>query len=72
MPVFAYQIDHGILPWSYGVHSSIHYDGVVDEKDMQYVVSNYLMQNPWMEKAPKGEKKVQGKTLEDILKELDM
>ncbi|MGG1674313.1 S8 family serine peptidase [Neobacillus sp. NRS-1170] len=52
--------------------ADINYDGVVDEKDMQYVIDNYLMQNPWMENAPKGEKKYKGKTLEDLLKEVGM
>ncbi|MEH7480428.1 S8 family serine peptidase [Neobacillus drentensis] len=52
--------------------ADVNYDGVVDEKDMQYVLNNYLMQNPWMENAPKAEKKYQGKTLEDVLKEVGM
>ncbi|MEH6996717.1 dockerin type I domain-containing protein, partial [Neobacillus drentensis] len=50
--------------------ADINFDGVVDEKDMQYVINNYLMQNPWMENAPKAEKKYKGKTLEDVLKEV--
>ncbi|MEH7378152.1 dockerin type I domain-containing protein [Neobacillus drentensis] len=52
--------------------ADVNYDGVVDGKDMQYVLNNYLMQNPWMENAPKAEKKYQGKTLEDVLKEVGM
>jgi subtilisin family serine protease len=53
--------------------SDINFDGVVDEKDMQFVVDNYLMQNPWMlDKAPKPEKKYKGKTLIDVLHEVGM
>ncbi|UNT71679.1 S8 family serine peptidase (plasmid) [Bacillus sp. N447-1] len=53
--------------------ADINYDGTVDEKDMQYVVNNYLMQNPWMlDKAPKPEEKQNGKSLNDILQEVGM
>ncbi|TDL72818.1 hypothetical protein E2R56_16650 [Rhodococcus qingshengii] len=53
--------------------SDINFDGVVDEKDMQFVVDNYLMQNPWMlDKAPKPEKTYKGKTLIDVLHEVGM
>ncbi|WP_144555730.1 hypothetical protein [Bacillus sp. X1(2014)] len=52
--------------------ADINYDGVVDEKYMHFVVNNYLMQNPWMENALKGEEKYKGKTLEDLLKEVGM
>ncbi|MFD4704943.1 hypothetical protein ACFWM3_08735 [Gottfriedia sp. NPDC058432] len=34
--------------------ADINFDRVVDKQDMQYVVNNYLMQNPWLlDKAPK-------------------
>ncbi|MEH7451466.1 S8 family serine peptidase [Gottfriedia acidiceleris] len=46
--------------------ADINFDGVVNEKDMQYVINNYLMQNPWMDKAPKAEKKYKSQTLESI------
>ncbi|XRG80640.1 S8 family serine peptidase [Rossellomorea sp. GAMAL-10_SWC] len=53
--------------------ADINFDGVVDEKDMQFVVKNYLMQNPWMlDKAPKPEEKYKGKALNDVLHEVGM
>jgi subtilisin family serine protease len=52
--------------------ADINFDGVVNEKDMQYVINNYLMQNPWMDNAPKAEKKYKGKTLDDVLHEVGM
>lgn len=53
--------------------ADINFDRVVDEKDMQYVVNNYLMQNPWMlDKAPKPKKNFKGKTLSDVLREVGM
>lgn len=50
--------------------ADINFDGVVDEKDMQYVINNYLMQNPWMDNAPKPVKTYKGQTLESVLKNL--
>ncbi|PGS56374.1 dockerin type I domain-containing protein [Bacillus sp. AFS041924] len=47
--------------------ADINYDGVVDEKDMQYVINNYFMQNPWYDNSPKAVKKYKGETLEDVL-----
>ena len=52
--------------------ADINYDGTVDEKDMQYVINNFAMQNPWMDNAPKAVMKYKGKTLEDLLKEWGM
>ncbi|MFB7142665.1 S8 family serine peptidase [Gottfriedia sp. NPDC056225] len=52
--------------------ADINYDGVVDAKDMQYVINNYLMQNPWNENSPKAVKKSKGKTLDDVLHALDL
>lgn len=39
---------------------------------MQYVVHNYMMQNPWDDNAPKAVKKYKGKTLDDVLKDVGM
>ncbi|PEJ57099.1 hypothetical protein CN692_14505 [Bacillus sp. AFS002410] len=52
--------------------ADINYDGVVDEKDMQYVINNYMMQNPWNENSPKAVKKYKGKTLDDVLQALGL
>ncbi|QKE76007.1 S8 family serine peptidase (plasmid) [Arthrobacter citreus] len=52
--------------------ADINFDGVVDAKDMQYVINNYLMQNPWNENSPKAVKKSKGKTLDDVLQSLDL
>ena len=41
-------------------NADINYDGVVDEKDMQFVIDNYSMQNPWNENSPKAVKKFKG------------
>ncbi len=52
--------------------ADINYDGVVDAKDMQYVINNYMMQNPWNDNSPKPAKKYKGKTLEDVLEALGL
>ncbi|MFB7140760.1 S8 family serine peptidase, partial [Gottfriedia sp. NPDC056225] len=52
--------------------ADINYDGVVDEKDMQYVINNYTMQNPWNDNSPKAVKKYKGKTLDDVLQALGL
>ncbi|MGG2025870.1 S8 family serine peptidase [Gottfriedia sp. S16(2024)] len=52
--------------------ADINYDGVVDAKDMQYVINNYMMQNPWNENSPKAVKKYKGKTLDDVLQALGL
>ncbi|PEJ57098.1 hypothetical protein CN692_14500 [Bacillus sp. AFS002410] len=52
--------------------ADINFDGVVDEKDMQYVINNYMMQNPWNENSPKPVKKAKGKTLDDVLQALGL
>ncbi|MEH7453825.1 S8 family serine peptidase [Gottfriedia acidiceleris] len=52
--------------------ADINYDGVVDEKDMQYVINNYEMQNPWNANSPKAVKKYKGKTLDDVLTDLGL
>ncbi|MGE6258377.1 S8 family serine peptidase [Heyndrickxia sporothermodurans] len=50
----------------------INFDGVVDEKDMKFIINNYLTQNPDSDNPPKPLEQVDGKTLEDILKELQI
>ncbi|KQL41364.1 hypothetical protein AN960_05175 [Bacillus sp. FJAT-25509] len=52
--------------------ADINYDGVVDAKDMQYVINNYMMQNPWNDNSPKPVKKYKGKTLDDVLEALGL
>ncbi|PGZ90667.1 hypothetical protein COE53_17045 [Bacillus sp. AFS029533] len=52
--------------------ADINYDGVVDEKDMQFVIDNYSMQNPWDDNAGKPVKKYKGKTLDDVLTDLGL
>ncbi|MGG0175787.1 S8 family serine peptidase [Gottfriedia acidiceleris] len=52
--------------------ADINYDGVVNEKDMQYVMNNYYMQNPWNDNAGKPVKKFKGETLDDVLKDLGL
>ncbi|WP_057914688.1 S8 family serine peptidase [Peribacillus muralis] len=52
--------------------ADINFDGVVDAKDMQYVINNYLMQNPWMDKAPKPVKTYKGHTLESVMEALNI
>jgi hypothetical protein len=52
--------------------SDINFDGVVNAKDMQYVVNNYLKQNPDVENPPAPVEQIDGKTLQDILTELQI
>ncbi|WHZ03821.1 dockerin type I domain-containing protein [Neobacillus sp. YX16] len=52
--------------------SDINFDGVVNAKDMQYVVNNYLKQNPDAENPPAPVEQIDGKTLQDILTELQI
>ncbi|MGG2028777.1 S8 family serine peptidase [Gottfriedia sp. S16(2024)] len=52
--------------------ADINFDGIVDAKDMSYVQKNYLTPNPDVQDVPKGKKKIKGKTLENILKELNI
>ncbi|WP_108669099.1 S8 family serine peptidase [Peribacillus acanthi] len=51
--------------------ADINFDGVVDAKDMKFVQKHYLKQNPDVQNAPKGKEVYKGKTLEDILQELN-
>jgi subtilisin family serine protease len=52
--------------------SDINFDGVVNAKDMQFVVSNYLKQNLDTDNPPVPVEEADGKRLEDILKELQI
>ncbi|MFB7139534.1 S8 family serine peptidase [Gottfriedia sp. NPDC056225] len=52
--------------------ADINFDGVVDANDMQYVINNYMMQNPWNDNSPKAVKKSKGKTLDDVLQALGL
>lgn len=52
--------------------ADINFDGVVDVKDMQFVINNYLLQNPWMDNSPEPLKTQNGQTLESVLEELNI
>ncbi|MFP7298777.1 S8 family serine peptidase [Neobacillus niacini] len=52
--------------------ADINFDGIVNAKDMQFVVTNYLKQNPDGEKPPAPVEHADGKTLQDILNELQI
>ena len=50
--------------------ADINWDGIVDATDIKFVLSNYLKVNPYVTNLPTPVDQVNGKTLEDILKEL--
>ena len=52
--------------------ADINQDGTVDATDMSFVVDNYLKQNNMVENVPSPKEKRGGKTLEDLLEELDL
>jgi subtilisin family serine protease len=52
--------------------ADINFDGVVDVKDMQFVINNYMMQNPWVDNSPEPLKTQNGQTLESVLEELNI
>lgn len=52
--------------------ADINFDGIVDAKDMQFVIDNYLKQNRDVENSPVPIQQVDGKTLQDIIKELQI
>ncbi|WP_163100099.1 S8 family serine peptidase [Peribacillus alkalitolerans] len=52
--------------------ADINYDGKVDAKDMEYVVKNYLKQNLDSDNPPVPVEQVDGKSLQDILIELQI
>jgi hypothetical protein len=50
--------------------ADINFDGTVDAKDIGFVKANYLLQNKYVENPPAAKETHDGKTLENILKEL--
>ncbi|MFP5111418.1 S8 family serine peptidase [Bacillaceae bacterium C204] len=52
--------------------ADINFDGIVDAKDMYFVEKNYLKQNSDADNPPVPLQQVDGKTLQDILKELQI
>ena len=50
--------------------TDINWDGIVDATDIKFVQTNYLKVNPYVSNSPTPVDQVNGKTLEDILKEL--
>ncbi|MDT9025528.1 S8 family serine peptidase [Rossellomorea yichunensis] len=51
--------------------ADINYDGTVDKTDLQYIIDNYLVQNPDVANPPAGKTEYNGKTLDDIVSELN-
>ncbi|MGM0751687.1 MAG: S8 family serine peptidase [Bacillota bacterium] len=51
--------------------ADINYDGTVDKADLQYIIDNYLVQNPDVPHPPAAKTEVDGKTLDDIVAELN-
>ncbi|MFB7138838.1 S8 family serine peptidase [Gottfriedia sp. NPDC056225] len=52
--------------------ADFNFDKVVDKKDMDFVVRNYGLQNPTVDKAPKPKTTYKGATLDSILKDLGL
>ncbi|MCC3649377.1 S8 family serine peptidase [Cytobacillus oceanisediminis] len=52
------------------VTADFNFDKVVDEKDINYIVKNFGLQNPTVSKAPKAKKSYKGSTLDSILSQL--
>ncbi|PAE38701.1 S8 family serine peptidase [Bacillus sp. 7884-1] len=52
--------------------ADINFDGIVDAKDMYWVERNYLKQNHEADNPPVPVQQVDGKTLQDIIKELQI
>jgi uncharacterized repeat protein (TIGR01451 family) len=52
--------------------ADINFDGVVDSKDMQFIIKNFLMQNPWGNNSPEPVKTHNGHSLESVLEELNI
>ncbi|WP_299742471.1 S8 family serine peptidase [uncultured Rossellomorea sp.] len=51
--------------------ADINYDGNVDKTDLQYIIDNYLVQNPDVPHPPAAKTEMDGKTLDDIVAELN-
>ncbi|WP_129688264.1 S8 family serine peptidase [Gottfriedia acidiceleris] len=52
--------------------ADINFDGIVDAKDMKFVIDNYLKQNRDVDNSPAPIQQIDGKTLQDILKDLQI
>ncbi|MES9684688.1 S8 family serine peptidase, partial [Gottfriedia acidiceleris] len=52
--------------------SDLNFDGVVNKKDMDYVVKNYGLQNPTVSDSPKAKSSYKGITLDDVLNKLGL
>ncbi|WP_223595657.1 S8 family serine peptidase [Neobacillus bataviensis] len=52
--------------------ADINFDGIVDAKDIQFVIDNYLKQNSDVDNSPAPMQQVDEKTLQDILRELQI
>jgi hypothetical protein len=57
---------------NYNRGADINFDGVIDGNDFAYVEENFALQNPTVDNAPAPVKKINGKTLADIKKELGL
>ncbi|WP_421378110.1 S8 family serine peptidase [Bacillus salacetis] len=51
--------------------ADINFDGTVDTTDLQYIIDNYLVQNPDVLNPPAGKTEYDGTTLEDIVGDLN-
>ncbi|PAE38040.1 dockerin type I repeat-containing protein [Bacillus sp. 7884-1] len=52
-------------------NADINFDGTVDLKDMEYIKKNYLLENPTVKADKNPKENANGKTLEEILSELE-
>ncbi|PEL08379.1 dockerin type I domain-containing protein [Bacillus sp. AFS017336] len=52
--------------------SDLNFDGVVNKKDMDYVVKNYGLQNSTVPNPPKAKTAYKGVTLDDVLTQLGL
>ncbi|WP_179887052.1 hypothetical protein [Bacillus sp. AFS088145] len=50
----------------------MNFDGVVDQKDMYFVVKNYGLQNDTVSNPPKAKTSYKGVTLDDVLSQLGL
>ncbi|MEH7512081.1 dockerin type I domain-containing protein, partial [Gottfriedia acidiceleris] len=54
------------------VGSDLNFDGVVNKKDMDYVVKNFGLQNSTVPNPPKAKTAYKGETLDDVLSQLGL
>ncbi|ODG92231.1 MULTISPECIES: dockerin type I domain-containing protein [Bacillaceae] len=52
--------------------SDLNFDGVVNKKDMDYVIKNFGLQNNTVPNSPKAKTSYKGVTLEDVLNQLGL